>query len=196
MGPSQEAKGSPWRHASSSSSCLTRRRTSVTFKQSREETESQRRPTDFFLLRRSLSAGPRVPDLFAPIWSPDACSSDGVDAEGEDQSEKSCRVDPVPVSWSPGPPVLPCPTVLVLPREAEPSRPGGPRRPFSFFRKRRPMEDLMLFFLLDLCRESWLLLEPLPSTDRLERRGTRLGVRTRGDHAAYTSVCVNSGAVQ
>lgn len=44
----------------------------------------------------------------------------------------------------------------------------------------------MLFLLLDLCRESWLLLEPLPSADRLERRGTRLGVRTRGDHTAYT----------
>lgn len=59
-----------------------------------------------------------------------------------------------------------------LPRDAGPSRPGWPILPFSFFPKRRPMEDLMLFFLLDLCRESWLLLELLPSADRLqERRG-------------------------
>lgn len=29
------------------------------------------------------------------------------------------------------------------------------------------MEDLMLFFLLDLCSESWLLLAALPSADRL-----------------------------
>lgn len=36
----------------------------------------------------------------------------------------------------------------------------------------------MLFFLLDLCRESWLLLEPLPSADRLDKRRTRLEVST------------------
>lgn len=34
------------------------------------------------------------------------------------------------------------------------SRPGGPIRPFSFLPKRRPMDDLMLFFLGALCRES------------------------------------------
>lgn len=39
------------------------------------------------------------------------------------------------------------------PRE-ELSRPGGPIRPFSFLPKRRPMDDLMLFFLGALCRES------------------------------------------
>lgn len=39
------------------------------------------------------------------------------------------------------------------PRE-ELSRPGGPIRPFSFLPKRRPMDDLMLFFLGALCKES------------------------------------------
>lgn len=39
------------------------------------------------------------------------------------------------------------------PRE-ELSRPGGPILPFSFLPKRRPMDDLMLFFLGALCRES------------------------------------------
>ena len=36
--------------------------------------------THFFLLRRSLSAGPRVPVLLIPIGSPEASSSEGVDA--------------------------------------------------------------------------------------------------------------------
>lgn len=53
------------------------------------------------------------------------------------------------------------------PKEVD-SRPGCPMRPFSFFPKRRPMEDLMLFFLLALWRESWLLLELLPSAERLQ----------------------------
>lgn len=43
------------------------------------------------------------------------------------------------------------------------------------------MEDLMLFFLLDLCRESWLLLELLQSADRLEKVETSLEV-TPGTH--------------
>lgn len=72
-----------------------------------------------------------------------------------------------------------------LPRDAGPSRPGWPILPFSFFPKRRPMEDLMLFFLLDLCRESWLLLELLPSADRLQESGG-MGwggvLRTQGLH--------------
>lgn len=34
------------------------------------------------------------------------------------------------------------------------SRPGGPILPFSFLPKSRPMDDLMLFFLGALCRES------------------------------------------
>lgn len=36
--------------------------------------------------------------------------------------------------------------------------PGMLGRPFSFFPKRRPMDDLILFFLAALLRESWLLL--------------------------------------
>lgn len=40
-----------------------------------------------------------------------------------------------------------------LPREVL-SRPGGPIRPFSFLPKSRPMDDLMLFFLGALWRES------------------------------------------
>lgn len=54
------------------------------------------------------------------------------------------------------------------PRDAD-SRPGWPILTFSFFPKSRPMEDLMLFFLLALWRESWLLFELLPSAERLER---------------------------
>ena len=49
------------------------------------------------------------------------------------------------------------------PRE-ELSRPGGPIRPFSFLPKRRPMDDLMLFFLGALCRESGV-----PSLDEQDR---------------------------
>lgn len=49
-------------------------------------------------------------------------------------------------------------SVLCLPVPGSPkevdSRPGCPMRPFSFFPNRRPMEDLMLFFLLALWRES------------------------------------------
>lgn len=40
-----------------------------------------------------------------------------------------------------------------IPSEGD-SRPNCPSLPFSFLPKRRPMEDLMLFFLVDLCRES------------------------------------------
>lgn len=83
-----------------------------------------------------------------------------------------------------------------LPREAPPSRPGCPIRPFSFFPKNRPMDDLMLFLLLDLCSESWLLLELLPSADRLrgkqqisERpepgRSLRLGWSWLGSRGTY-----------
>lgn len=49
------------------------------------------------------------------------------------------------------------------PRE-ELSRPGGPMRPFSFLPKRRPIDDLMLFFLGALCRESGV-----PSLDKQDR---------------------------
>lgn len=53
--------------------------------------------------------------------------------------------------------------VRYSPRE-ELSRPGGPIRPFSFLPKRRPMDDLMLFFLGALCRESGV-----PSLGKKER---------------------------
>lgn len=38
------------------------------------------------------------------------------------------------------------------------SLPGCPGRPFSFLPNKRPMEDLMPFFLGALWSESWLLL--------------------------------------
>lgn len=42
----------------------------------------------------------------------------------------------------------------------------------------------MLFFLLDLCRESWLLLELLPSAERLEgTKGNRSGGELNKDEA-------------
>lgn len=52
------------------------------------------------------------------------------------------------------------------PREDD-SRPCAPIRPFSFLPKRRPMDDLMLFFLLALWRESWLAVVE-PSAERLK----------------------------
>lgn len=107
MGPSQEAKDSPWRHASSSSSCLVTTGTVKQLQGDRAEVEIKaglswkrwlkssdtgslclrsnpnkavKGGTHFFLLRRSLSAGPRVPVLFGAMRSPEAWSSEGVDA--------------------------------------------------------------------------------------------------------------------
>lgn len=51
------------------------------------------------------------------------------------------------------------------PSEAD-SRPGAPILPFSFLPKSRPIDDLMLFFLLALWSESWLAVVT-PSADRL-----------------------------
>lgn len=70
---------------------------------------------------------------------------------------------------------------IVWPWLAE-SFPGMLGRPFSFFPKRRPMEDLMLFFLAALLRESWLLLLllgllPWPSC-RPDRLSTSKGRET------------------
>lgn len=75
--------------------------------------------------------------------SPDAWSSEGVEASMTKGISESSRHT--------------CSALIVaaaLPREAEPSLPSCPRRPFSFFPKKRPIEDLMLFLLLDLCSES------------------------------------------
>lgn len=98
MGPSQEAKASPWRQASSSSSCLGRtgsskalRRLVVTATLAQEL-----RWTHFLLLRRSFSAGPRVPVLLMATGSPAACSSEGVDAAAQSRGVKaSCATLPV-----------------------------------------------------------------------------------------------------
>ena len=134
------------------------------------------------MLRRSLSAGPSVPVLFMPIGSPEARSSEGVDAgrdqvKGHENERQHWYESLEPLSrssfntfkweywYSVG--VIPPSSSICLPRDADPSRPGWPILPFSFFPKSRPMEDLMLFFLLDLWRESWLLLELLPSAERL-----------------------------
>lgn len=103
MGPSQEAKGSPWRQASSSSSCLERTGSSKASRQHQEAVEkkcgchgnasSERGPveaagwTHFFLLRRSLSAGPSVPVLLMAMGSPEAWSSEGVDANQHGRDE-------------------------------------------------------------------------------------------------------------
>lgn len=77
------------------------------------------------------------------------------------------------------------------------SFPGMLGRPFSFFPKKRPMEDLMLFFLAALLRESWLLLLllgllPWPSCrpDRLStskvrepwEEGTSRKILSRDEH--------------
>lgn len=121
--------------------------------------------THFFLLRRSLSAGPSVPVLLRGRGSPEAGSSEGVEASSTEQTGERPLLTPRPSS--PGVPV-----------EAE-SRPSWPRRAFSFFPNRRPMEDLMLFFLLDLCSESWLLLAELQSADRLEAESGGAGLMLR-----------------
>lgn len=119
--------------------------------------------THFFLLRRSLSAGPSVPVLLRGRGSPEACSSEGVEASSTEQTGERPLLTPRPSSSG-------------VPVEAEPSRPSWPRRAFSFFPNRRPMEDLMLFFLLDLCSESWLLLAELQSADRLEAESGGAGL--------------------
>lgn len=48
-----------------------------------------KKPTHFFLLRRSLSAGPRVPVLLMATGSPEACSSEGVDANVTEETRES-----------------------------------------------------------------------------------------------------------
>lgn len=59
---------------------------------------------------------------------------------------------------------------LYWPSEAD-SRPGAPILPFSFLPNSRPIDDLMLFFLLALWRESWLAVVT-PSAERLQRKRT------------------------
>lgn len=106
--------------------------------------------------------------MFIPIGSPEARSSEGVDAghrKGQRSQERMMKILTVWITH-----IQPVLSSICLPREADPSRPGWPILPFSFFPKSRPMEDLMLFFLLDLWRESWLLLELLPSAERLRGR--------------------------
>lgn len=173
VGPSQDAKGSPWRHASSSSSCLLGRAGVIWgsyCERSRESAWNKNRisapDTDFFLLRRSLSAGPRVPVLFIPIGSPEARSSEGVDAGRREVKGHMFKWKERQTHVESG--LFPLSSSICLPRDTDPSRPGWPILPFSFFPKSRPMEDLMLFLLLDLWSESWLLLELLPSAERLE----------------------------
>lgn len=122
--------------------------------------------THFFLLRR-LSTVPVMLPLVSPIESPVLRSSEGVEAERHRGSgvTKTTNMG-VNTRWT-----LTCCSSntfkakswdmsffkyhfnFLLPREAD-SRPAGPILPFSFFPKRRPMEDLMLFFLLALWRES------------------------------------------
>lgn len=73
--------------------------------------------------------------------------------------------------------------------------PGMLGRPFSFFPKRRPMEDLMLFFLAALLRESWLLLLllgllPWPSC-RPARLSIQRGIRwteNKEEHQALRAI--------
>lgn len=58
--------------------------------------------------------------------------------------------------------------IVHWPSEAD-SRPGAPILPFSFLPNSRPMDDLMLFFLLALWRESWLAVVT-PSAERLQSK--------------------------
>lgn len=67
------------------------------------------------------------------------------------------------------------------------SLPVWPGRPFSFLPNKRPMEDLMPFFLGALCSESWLLLLLLglltgPSCEPVEL-GERKGSLTSIQHS-------------
>lgn len=69
------------------------------------------------------------------------------------------------------------------PSEAD-SRPGAPILPFSFLPNSRPMDDLMLFFLLALWRESWLAVVT-PSAERLERKRWHEGGKRTQAKASY-----------
>lgn len=64
------------------------------------------------------------------------------------------------------------------------SLPASPGRPFSFLPNRRPMDDLMPFFLGALWSESWLLLLLLglltgPSCEPVELRGQKTTLNKR-----------------
>lgn len=104
VGPSHDAKGRPWRHASSNKSCLTKQKRDFRVELGSKNCSSVRAGafmlknvlavkcqklrwdimkslalSHFFLLRRSFSTVP-VPSLVSPNGSPEPSSSEGVEA--------------------------------------------------------------------------------------------------------------------